>query len=32
MGDQQIEQAQLDAFKTGTEVLAEQALDAMRRL
>jgi len=31
MGDQQIEQAQLDAFKTGTEVLAEQALDAMRR-
>ena len=32
MGDQQIEQTQLDAFKTGTEVLAEQALDAMRRL
>ena len=32
MGDQQIEPAQLDAFKTGTEILAEQALDAMRRL
>lgn len=32
MGDQSISAAQLDAFKTGTEILAESALDAMRRL
>ena len=32
MGDQAISDAQLDAFKVGTETLAESALDAMRRL
>jgi len=32
MGDQAISDEQLDAFRTGTEVLAESALDAMRRL
>lgn len=32
MGDQGISAEQLDAFKVGTEVLAESALDAMRRL
>ncbi len=32
MGDQGISGAQLDAFKAGTEILAESALDAMRRL
>jgi len=32
MGDQAISDEQLNAFKVGTEVLAESALDAMRRL
>ena len=32
MGDQGISSAQLNAFKAGTEILAESALDAMRRL
>jgi len=32
MGDQGISDDQLNAFKTGTEVLAQSALDAMRRL
>jgi aminoglycoside phosphotransferase (APT) family kinase protein len=32
MGDQVISEDQLNAFKTGTEVLAESALDAMTRL
>ena len=32
MGDQAISDEQLNAFKTGTEVLAESALEAMRRL
>jgi aminoglycoside phosphotransferase (APT) family kinase protein len=32
MGDQDISAEQLGAFKVGTEVLAESALDAMRRL
>jgi hypothetical protein len=32
MGDQGISNEQLNAFKAGTEILAESALDAMRRL
>lgn len=32
MGDQRISDAQLNAFKVGTEMLAESALDAMQRL
>jgi aminoglycoside phosphotransferase (APT) family kinase protein len=32
MGDQGISDDQLNAFKTGTETLAESALDALRRL
>ncbi len=32
MGDQGISDEQLNAFKVGTEILAESALDAMRRL
>jgi aminoglycoside phosphotransferase (APT) family kinase protein len=32
MGDQGITDEQLNAFKVGTEILAESALDAMRRL
>ncbi len=32
MGDQGISSEQLNAFKVGTEILAESALDAMRRL
>ena len=32
MGDQGISDEQLNAFKVGTEMLAESALDAMRRL
>ncbi len=32
MGDQAISEAQLEAFKVGTEMLAESALDAIRRL
>jgi len=32
MGDQGISDEQLDAFKVGTEILAESALEAMRRL
>ena len=32
MGDQEISDEQLDAFKVGTEILAESALEAMQRL
>ena len=32
MGDQQMDEAALAGFKAGTEMLAESALDAMRRL
>ncbi len=32
MGNQQIDDATLDAFKSGTERLAAEALDAMRRM
>ena len=32
MGSQQLDDATLDAFKTGTERLADEALEAMRRL
>ena len=32
MGDQEISDEQLDAFKVGTEILAESALEAMHRL
>ncbi len=32
MGDQAISEDQLDAFKVGTEILAESALEAMQRL
>jgi aminoglycoside phosphotransferase (APT) family kinase protein len=32
MGDQHIDEQILDGFKTGTEMLAESALEAMRRL
>ncbi len=32
MGDQEVDPAMLDAFKTGTVRLAEDALDALRRL
>ena len=32
MGDQGITDEQLNAFKVGTEVLAQSALDAMGRL
>jgi aminoglycoside phosphotransferase (APT) family kinase protein len=32
MGDQRVSPEQLDAFKAGTEILAESALEAMQRL
>ena len=32
MGDQGISDEQLNAFKNGTEILAESALEAMQRL